>query len=151
MARLPQQILLYIRRRPAAGPAQDLRLKRTAARGGFWQGVTGGQESGESLAHAARREAEEETGYRRFTRFAPLDFRYSYPLDRARWGYLYAPEVETIDEECFGAEIGLDQGEPTLDPGEHERYVWLDAQRASALLSWPENREALRRFADTDE
>jgi hypothetical protein len=69
-------------------------------------------------------------------------------LDRERWGHLYAPEVETINEECFGAEVGLDQGEPTLDPSEHDQYRWLGVQEALALLAWPENQEALRRFAD---
>jgi dATP pyrophosphohydrolase len=147
MARLPQQILVYIRRRPTLDTTEYLLLKRIAAHGGFWQGVTGGLEAGETLAQAARREVLEETGYERFIRFMPLDFRYSFRLDRSRWGHLYAPDVETIHEECFGAEVGLDQGEPALDPSEHDAYSWLDVRRALALLRWPENRAALRRFA----
>jgi 8-oxo-dGTP pyrophosphatase MutT (NUDIX family) len=148
MARLPYQILVYICRRSAPHTTEYLLLKRSAARGGFWQGVTGGVETGESLAQAARREVWEETGYQRFIRFLALDFRYRFPLDRTRWGHLYAPDVEAIDEECFGAEVGLNQGEPLLDPSEHDYYRWLDVQQALALLFWPENQEALRRFAD---
>jgi dATP pyrophosphohydrolase len=151
MARLPYQILVYIRRRPTPDTTEYLLLKRTPALGGFWQGVTGGVEVGETLAQAARREVVEETGYRRFIRFLPLDYRYSYPLDRPQWGHLYAPEVETIAEECFGAEVGLDQGEPVLDPSEHTQYRWLQVQQALTLLVWPENQDALRRFADTSE
>jgi dihydroneopterin triphosphate diphosphatase len=148
MARLPYQILVYICRRPTPHTTEYLLLKRTAALGGFWQGVTGGVEAGESLEEAARREVWEETGYQRFTRFLPLEFRYSFPLDQPRWGRLYAPEVEVIDEECFGAEVGLDQGEPVLDPREHDQYRWIGVQQALTLLFWPENQEALRRFAD---
>lgn len=80
----------------------------------------------------------DETGYRRFIRFLALDHRYSYPLDWPRWGHLYAPEVETIEQECLGAEIGLDQGEPVLEPNQHTQYPWLQVQQALALLVWPE-------------
>jgi 8-oxo-dGTP pyrophosphatase MutT (NUDIX family) len=149
MARLPYQVLVYIRRHPTPHTTEYLLLKRCAARGGFWQGVTGGLEAGESLEQAARREVWEETGYQRFIRFVPLDVRYRYPLDRPKWGHLYAPDVEMIDEECFGAEIDLDQGDPVLDPSEHDEYCWLDVQQALAQLIWPENQEALLRFADT--
>jgi 8-oxo-dGTP pyrophosphatase MutT (NUDIX family) len=145
--RLPYQILVYICRRISPETTEYLLLKRTADRGGFWQGVTGAAELEETLIQAAQREVCEETGYQRFIRFAPLDFRYSYPLDRALWGHLYAPEVTTITEECFGAEIALDQGEPVLDASEHEQYRWLSAQQAIDLLAWPENQDALRRFA----
>lgn len=75
-------------------------------------------------------------------------WRYRYPLDRPKWGHLYAPEVEVIDDECFSAVVSLDQGEPVLDPDEHDACRWLDVQHALALLMWPENQEALRRFAD---
>jgi dihydroneopterin triphosphate diphosphatase len=148
MTRLPHQVLVYIQRRPTPDTTEYLLLKRIAAHGGFWQGVTGGVEAGESPAQAALREVAEETGYVRFIRFLPLDFRYSFPLDKPKWGHLYTPEVEVIQEECFGAEISLEEGEPRLDPAEHDDHRWLDQRQALALLYWPENQEALRRFAD---
>jgi 8-oxo-dGTP pyrophosphatase MutT (NUDIX family) len=147
MARLPYQVLVYIRRRPTPTTMEYLLLRRIEARGGFWQGVTGGLEAGESREDAARREVLEETGYQRFARFMPLDYRYSFQLDVPQWGALYAPDVTMIQEECFGAEVALDQGEPVLDPGEHDQYRWLSAAQALALLVWPDNQEALRRFA----
>lgn len=148
MARLPYQVLVYIRRRLTPAIAEYLLLKRTSARGGFWQGVSGGVEAGESLAQAARREVWEETGYQQFSQFMPLDFRYSFPLDRSNWSHLYAPEVNVINEECFGAEMSLDVGEPVLDLREHDAYQWLELSKALALLRWPENQEALCRIAD---
>ena len=148
MTRLPHQVLVYIRRQPTPTSSEYLLLKRTAARGDFWQGVSGGVEAGELLAEAARREVWEETGYQQFSKFIPLDFRYSFPLDRANWGHLYAPEVDVIHEECFGAEVSLGVGEPMLDPSEHDAYQWLEVSQALALLRWPENKEALRHFAD---
>lgn len=48
MARLPYQILVYICRRPTPRTTEYLLLKRAMARGGFWQGVTGRVEVGES-------------------------------------------------------------------------------------------------------
>jgi dihydroneopterin triphosphate diphosphatase len=148
MARLPYQILVYICRRPTPHVTEYLLLKRCTDRGGFWQGVSGGVEEGETLIQAAQREVLEETGYQRFIRFMPLDFRYTYPVDRPQWGHLYAPEVMAIDEECFGAEIGPSQGEPALDPTEHDQHRWANLQLALTLLTWPENQEALQRFAD---
>jgi dATP pyrophosphohydrolase len=147
MTRLPYQVLVYIQRRPTPDTTEYLLLKRTLALDGFWQGVTGGVEAGENPAQAARREVTEETGYERFIRFLPLDYCYSFPLDKPKWGHLYAPEVEEVQEECFGAEIGLEEGEPRLDPTEHVEYRWLEVRQALALLYWPENQEALRRFA----
>lgn len=148
MVRLPYQILVYLCRRPTPDTVAYLLLKRTVALGGFWQGVTGALEASETFEQAARREVREETGYQQFIRFQALDFRYQFPLDRPTWGHLYAPEVEVLNEECFGAEVGLDQGEPVLDPSEHDEYRWLDVQQALALLTWPGNQGALRRFAD---
>ena len=57
-----------------------------------------------------------------------LDFRYSFPLDRANWGHLYAPEVEVIHEVCFGAEVSRDVGEPVLDPG----FIFIAVMHLSA-------------------
>ena len=42
MARLPYQVLAYIRRRLSSDRWEYPLLKRTTVRGGFWQGVSGG-------------------------------------------------------------------------------------------------------------
>jgi 8-oxo-dGTP pyrophosphatase MutT (NUDIX family) len=141
-------VLVYIRRRPISTIVEYLLPRRTPARGGFRQGVSGGGvEAGERLAEAARRKVWEETGYQQLGQFMPLNFRYRFPLDRANWAISMPPEVEVIHEECFGAEVSLDAAEPVLDQGEHDAYQWLELSQALALLRWPENQEALRRFA----
>jgi 8-oxo-dGTP pyrophosphatase MutT (NUDIX family) len=72
MTRLPHQVLVYIRRRPTLTSSEYVLLRRTSARGGFWQGVSGGEEAGESPAEAARREDREEAGYQQLSQFMPL-------------------------------------------------------------------------------
>jgi hypothetical protein len=70
--RLPFQILVYVSRRPTLTTKEFLLLKRTAARGGFWQG--------ESRNRAARRKVEEAAGYKQLICFYSLDHRYRYPF-----------------------------------------------------------------------
>lgn len=52
--RLPTSVLVYCYRR-TAGDVEYLLLRRTAKYGGFWQGVTGAIEEGETLEQAAAR------------------------------------------------------------------------------------------------
>ncbi len=54
MTRLPYQVVVFIRRRPTPTSIEYLLLRRTPARSGFWQGVSGGVEAGESLAQVVR-------------------------------------------------------------------------------------------------
>lgn len=142
--RIPIQVLVYPVRQ-IGGTWEYLLLKRIERREGFWQGVTGGIEQGEELDEAARRELFEETG------FVPLkieriDFSYSFPV-ADEWKHLYAPDVKEIVEYVFVAFV--DAGtEPVLDPYEHDQYKWCGIREALELLTWPENKEALKRCHD---
>jgi 8-oxo-dGTP pyrophosphatase MutT (NUDIX family) len=134
---------VYLHRR-----GRFLLLRRTPELGGFWQGVTGAPEPGESDLDAAIREVREETGYEVGETIRPVDFRYEIvpsPLDPAPWTQLYGPGVESVPEEVFVAEAG--DGEPVLAPEEHSEFRWCSLEVALELLYWPDNRAALERTA----
>ena len=59
--RQPIQVLIYPVK-TVGSKWEYLLLRRTASRGGFWQGVTGGVEEDEGVVEAATRELFEETG-----------------------------------------------------------------------------------------
>ena len=140
--RLPVQVLVYPASR-TGGEWQYLLLHRVPDRGSFWQGVTGGVMEGESLEAAANRELLEETGFDR-PELEKVDYFYSFPIeDKWRHIYGYGREVKHITEHVFVAYVKA--GEPRIDPKEHDSWRWCRFEEALELLTWPNNREALKR------
>jgi dATP pyrophosphohydrolase len=128
----------------------DLRvllIERTDAPG-YWQSVTGSQESGETLAATATRELREETGVDAARYGGVRDWQMSNVYEiYARWRYRYAPGVTHNTEHVFGLEVP----EPVavvLEPREHRAYEWLPyAEAASKCFSWS-NRDAILRLPE---
>ena len=144
MNRIARDVSVQLFRRGAHG-VQFLMLRRTPARGGFWQPVTGAPLRGETDEAAALREVREETGWDVSVSLQPLDLNYSYGLDddlRDRWDRVYGSEVQEIEVVSFAAErpAGL---EPILDGEEHDRFGWFDLGEADRLLDWPVEDDAL--------
>jgi 8-oxo-dGTP pyrophosphatase MutT (NUDIX family) len=138
--RQPFQVLVYPVR-TAGSRWEVLLLRRSASRGGFWQGVTGGVEEGEALVQAARRELYEETGLVPFA-LEQIDYSYSFPVEE-EWRDLYAAGVEEVVEYVFLALVD-EQQEPTIT-WEHDNWQWCSFRQALGILTWPGNIEALKR------
>lgn len=146
MLRVPRQVLVYLFRRTGKGTIEFLLLKRTKHHGGFWQGVSGAPEWGESDADGAAREVLEETGFSVAESLEPIDLRYELHRegdpDEAQWERLYGPDVHLIPEEVYVAEVPGD-ADPVLAPDEHDAFRWCSPDEARRLLTWRNNRHAL--------
>ena len=139
----PVQVLVYPVKK-SGKHSKYLLLKRVESRGGFWQGVTGGLEEGETPLEAARRELFEETG---FNSVVLYDTRIKYKLhvkdiknqDGIPPGTVYLPE------HLFYAVIGsLDI--PSIDLKEHDEWNWCTFEEAIEMLSWENNKKALSKI-----
>ena len=110
---------------------------------GYWQSVTGSQETGESLGETAARELREETGIDAAAYGGLVDWQVSsiyeiYP----RWRHRYPPGTLHNTEHVFALEVP-DAVPVRLDPREHLRHAWLPWQDAAAkCFSWS-NRDAI--------
>jgi lipoyl(octanoyl) transferase len=114
-------------------------LRRTDARGGFWQPVTGRVEPGETPTAAARREVWEETG--QATEPTALGL-VETSLMNAAWFAPAAAGPVFNREHAFAAPVGTDAVQ--LQADEHDAYAWLPFEAAFARLHWAGHRRALR-------
>ncbi|MCW2917920.1 MAG: hydrolase [Actinomycetia bacterium] len=131
------QILVFPFRRDGEGFTYAL-LRREDA--GYWQGVAGGGEDGESPLDAARREAGEEAGITAGAEFIALDARATLPVVAVTGEFTWGPEVLVIPEYAFG--VRVDGPELTLSH-EHLEYGWFSLEAASEAVQWDSNRTVL--------
>jgi lipoyl(octanoyl) transferase len=111
-------------------------LKRAAARGGFWQPVTGRVEAGERPDRAALRELREETGLEATTE--PIDVPHAFALPSTTPG---APRLAR--EFPFVARVP--DAAPVTLSDEHEAFEWVTPAEAIARVPW----EGLKRSVRT--
>ena len=109
----------------------------------FWQSVTGSLEPAESPHEAARRELLEETGLELDVHDCHCSHRFEI---RPPWRDRYAPGVTHNLEYRF--RVCLERPvEIRLDPAEHLKARWLEAEAAIELASSWTNRAAIREIA----
>jgi dihydroneopterin triphosphate diphosphatase len=137
--RLPIQVITYPVRQKPNSHWEYLLLQRTADRGGFWQGASGGVEDGESIAEAALRELREETGLAPLS-FQKIDLVYTFHVGE-KWRHLFAPDIHTITEHVFLACVS-EKVEARLSK-EHQQYKWCLYHEAFSLLNQPERPDYL--------
>ena len=105
----------------------------------FWQGISGGGESDETLAEAARREVHEETNIQAntsdFTRLSSMTTIPSAYIKGQIWG-----AVIMIPEFSFG--LKTKSRELSLS-SEHSEYLWLEIDEAIEKLKYDSNKSAL--------
>ena len=138
MARAPFNVLVYPYRMAGDDEFEYALLKRADA--GFWQGVTGGGEDGETPLDTARRETYEETGISPDLPFMQLDTVEPIPVTFFSVSHLWGDDVYVIPQYCFG--VLANRRELVLSH-EHTEYRWLCYEEADRLLKWDGNKTAL--------
>jgi 8-oxo-dGTP pyrophosphatase MutT (NUDIX family) len=106
---------------------------------GFWQGISGALEPGESFEEAAQREVLEETGLT-IKNFFASGFSHTYPI-KDEWRSSYGNEVHEVEERAFYAL--LDPGAVPHVSAEHVEWVTLPISQASELLTFGRTRDCL--------
>ena len=136
--KIPVSVLVVIHT-----PDLQVLLLERADRPGFWQSVTGSQDTGETLRQTAQREVFEETGLVA-DRYELTDWRKQNQYEiYPRWRGRYAPGVTHNTEHVFSLQL------PAILPvmlaaREHLQFVWLPwRDAADKVFSWS-NADAIR-------
>ena len=123
-------------------PDLQVLLLERAAHPGYWQSVTGSQETGERLSETAIREVAEETGIAAsVAELHDWQITNSYEIF-AEWRHRYAPGVRHNTEHVFSLQVPSERP-VAIVPSEHLNYCWLPWREAAAkCFSWS-NRDAI--------
>lgn len=138
MPRSPFNVAVHPYRETGDGQIVYAVLKRSDA--GFWQGVAGGGEDGETPLEAARRETFEETGISPESKFLQLNTIEPIPVVAFRDSHLWGEELYVIPQYWFGVSTNTES--LTLSD-EHDELRWLNYKEAYKIVKFDGNRTAL--------
>ncbi len=126
-------------------PGYDVLLLERADHPGYWQSVTGSQNSGETLSGTAIREVKEETGLAA-QEYSLSDWNTKNVYEiYAEWRHRYAPEVTHNTEHVFA--LRLPKILPIkIAPREHLGFQWLPYEIAAEKVFSSSNASAIRRI-----
>lgn len=142
MYKIPVSVLVVIH----TADLQVLLLER-ADHPGYWQSVTGSQDSGETLMQTASREVYEETGLRAAD-YALTDWKTENRYEiYEEWRWRYGPGVRFNTEHVFGLCL------PGIVPiriaaREHLKSMWLPWQQAAGMVFSSSNAEAILKLPE---
>jgi dATP pyrophosphohydrolase len=107
--------------------------------GGYWQFIAGGGENNETILEAAQREAYEEAGIARDSKYFMLDTTAMIPKSYFH-DHESKKDLYVIPEYCFGVLI---ENKALLRSREHTEYLWVSYEEAMNRLSYDSNKTAL--------
>lgn len=133
--RTETQVEVYFFKISVSGKMLFLLAKRTSARGGFWQPMTGGVEQGETLEQAIYREGEEEFGIKKIIKLIETGYSFDFTDENGyHLEYVYGAEVEP--------EVKI------ILSREHDEFCWIEKDEAFRRLIWPGNKEGLKKLSE---
>lgn len=106
---------------------------------GYWQFIAGGGEGDETALETAQREAYEEAGIAKDSRYFKLDAMAMIPKSHFR-DHKSKTGLYVIPEYCFGVLI---ESKALPRSGEHSEYSWMSYEEATDRLRYDSNKTAL--------
>ena len=137
--REPHAAVVYLFRRRPEGVGYAV-LQR--ADDGNWQGVSGGVETGETPADAARRETREETGLGATAPLYRLDMTSGVEKIWFAAAAGWPADLYIVVKHFFGMHVTAEPGEVVLS-AEHRAMRWLENDAACQALRYDDDRTAL--------
>jgi len=127
---MKKKISVFFYRQLDSQRLEFLLLHRVAAKGGYWQPLTGNVDDGEDLKQAAYREIGEEIG-----------FHTESGLIHSGYEFDYQKNDQDFHEVVYALPLP-DDVEPDLCR-EHDDYTWANMPEAIEKLHWDSNKKGL--------